>query len=100
MIMISNFLFNSTNFYVIDSFLTKLPTLGTLFSTAVRAAVVVAKLVMLGILPLTSFILVLRLALIAKLVMSSIFSSIFFYLSITHLFLNNIIFTTSLSLLK
>ena len=49
MIMISsNFIFSLTNFCVIVSFLTKLPTLGILFSTAVRA-VVVAKLVILGI---------------------------------------------------
>ena len=47
--------------------LTKLLTLGILFSTAVRA-VVVAKLVILGILPLTSFILALRGVFVAKLV--------------------------------
>ena len=52
--MISNsFIFNFTTFYVIVSFLTKLLTLGILFSTAVRAVVVVAKLVILGILFLT-----------------------------------------------
>ena len=57
MIMISsNSNFNFTNSYVIVSFLTKLLTLGVLFSTAVRA-VVVAKLVILRILFLTSFIL-------------------------------------------
>ena len=39
----------------------KLLTLGILFSIAVRAVVVVAKLVMLGILALTSFILALTL---------------------------------------
>ena len=50
--MISNFIFNFTNFCVIVIFLTKLPTLGILFSTSVRA-VVVAKLVKLGISPLT-----------------------------------------------
>ena len=44
----SNFVFNFTNFFVIVSvFLTKLLTLGILFSTAVRA--VVATLVILGI---------------------------------------------------
>ena len=42
------FIFSFTNFCVID-ILTKLLALGILFSTAVRA-VVVAKLVMLGIL--------------------------------------------------
>ena len=52
MIMISNFLSNFTNFCVIISFLTKLLTLGILFSTVVKA-VVVAKLVMLGISLLT-----------------------------------------------
>ena len=48
-------------------FLTKLLTLGILFSTAVRA-VVVAKLLILDISPLTSFVLALRVALVAKLV--------------------------------
>ena len=53
MIMInSNFIFNFTNFLVRVSFLTKLLILGILFSTAVRA-VVVAKLVLLGIFLLT-----------------------------------------------
>ena len=51
--------------------MTKLVTLGILFSTAVRA-VVVAKLVLLGILPLTSFILELRKALAVKLVILGI----------------------------
>ena len=46
-------------------FLTKLLTLGILFSTAVRA-VSLAKLVILGILPLSSFILALRVVLVAK----------------------------------
>ena len=50
----------------------KLLTLGILFSTAVRAVVVVAKLVILGISPLTSFILALREALVAKLVILGI----------------------------
>ena len=50
MIMISgNFIFSFATFSVIVSFLTKLLTLGILFSTTVRA-VVVAKLVILGIL--------------------------------------------------
>ena len=57
--IISNFIFNFTNFCFIVSFLTKLLTLGILFSTAVRA-VVVATLVILDILFLTSFILALR----------------------------------------
>ena len=67
MIMISNFLFDFINFCVIFSFFTKLLTLGFSFSTAVRT-VVEAKLVILGILPLTSFILALRAAVVAKLV--------------------------------
>ena len=50
--MISNFLFNFINFCVIVSFLSKLLSLGILFSTVARA-VVVAKLVILGILLLT-----------------------------------------------
>ena len=82
MIMISsNFIFNFTNFCVIVSFLTKLSTLGVLFSTAVRT-VVVAKLVILGILFLTSFILALRVVLVAKLVISGILSSIFLILAL------------------
>ena len=47
--------------------MTKLETLDILFSTAVRV-VVVAKLVLIGISPLTSFILALIEALVAKLV--------------------------------
>ena len=74
MTMISKFLSNSINFCVIVSFLTKLLTLGILFSTALR--VVLARLVILGISPLTSFILALRVVLIAKLVMSGLLSSI------------------------
>ena len=49
MIMISKFLFKLTNFCVIVCFLTKLLTLGILFSTAVNA-VFVAKLLAFGIL--------------------------------------------------
>ena len=52
-------------------FLTKLLTLGILFSTAVRA-VVVANLAMLGIFFLTSFDLALRAKVVAKLVILSI----------------------------
>ena len=63
MIMICNFLFDVINFCVKVSFLTKLLTLGILFSTAVRE-LVVAKLVILGISPLTSFILALRVVLV------------------------------------
>ena len=67
MIMISSFfVFNFINFCVMLSFLTKLLTLGILFSSAVRAAVI-DKLLMLDILFLTSFILALRAAVVAKL---------------------------------
>ena len=65
MIMISNFLCNFMNIGVY--FLTKLLTLGILFSTAV-GGVAVAKSVVLSILFLTSFILVLRASVVAKLV--------------------------------
>ena len=50
MIMISNFLFNVINSYVIVSFFKKLLILGMLFSTVFNA-VVVAKPLTLGILP-------------------------------------------------
>ena len=51
MIMISsNFIFSFSSCCVIVSFLTDLLTLGILFSTAVKAVVVVVKLVMLGVL--------------------------------------------------
>ena len=125
MIMISiNFIFNFTNFCVIVSFfLTKLITLGILFSTEVRAVIlVVAKLVILGILFLTSFILALRAVVVAKLVIlgisfltpfilasrvvlvanlviSGILSSIFLILALYTPFLKTSFFTTSLSLL-
>ena len=60
----------------------KLVILGILFLIsfilALRAVVVVAKLVRLGISFLTSFILALRVVLVAKLVISGILSSIFF----------------------
>ena len=62
-------------------FLTKLLTLGILFSTSARVAVV-AKLVMLGILPLFSFVLALRAEVVAKLVISGILSSIFLILAL------------------
>ena len=73
---------------------------GILFSTTVRAVVLVAKLVMLGILFLTLFILALRVVLIAKLVISSILSSIFWILTSYTYLLTTLFFTTSLSLLK
>ena len=51
--------------------MTKLLRLGILFATAVKA-VIVAHLVILGILPLISFILTLREVVVAKLVIRSI----------------------------
>ena len=54
MTMISNFLFSSIDFCAAVSFLTKLLTLGILFSTALRV-VLVTKLVILGISPLTIY---------------------------------------------
>ena len=102
--------------------MTKLLTIGILFSTAVRAVVVaklvildispltsfilalrealLAKLVILGVLPLTSFILALRVVLVAKFVISCILSSIFFILALYKSFLMTPFFATSLSLLK
>ena len=74
MFMISNFLFSFIILCVIVSVLTKLLTLGILFPAVVRA-LVVARLVMLDIWPLTSFILAVRVVLVAKLVISSIFLS-------------------------
>ena len=74
-------------------FFTKLLTLGILFSTVLRAAVV-AKLVILDISPLTSFVLALRLVLVAKLVISGTF-----ILALYTSFLTKF-FTTSLSLFK
>ena len=70
-----------------------------LFSTAVRAVVVVAKFLILGISPSISVILALRVVLVAKLVISSILSSIFFILDLYTSFLTTF-FTTWLSLLK
>ena len=95
-------------------FLTKLLTLGILFSIAAMAAVVamlvilgisllnsfilasreasVAKLVTLGISSLTSFTLALREGLVATLVMSGILCSIFLILALYTYYFNNIIF--------
>ena len=55
---------------------------------------------MLGISPLTSFILALRVVLVAKLVMSGILSSKFFILALYTSFLTKSFFTTALTLLK
>ena len=108
--------------YYSHFFLTKLLNLGILFSTAVRAvvvaklvilsilvltsfilaliAVIVVKLVILGISFLTSFILLLRVVLVAKLVISGIFSSIFLILALYKSFLKTSFFTAVLSLPK
>ena len=61
--------------------MTRLLTLGTIFSTVVRAAVA-ANLVILGLSPLTSFILALRVVLVDRLVISGILSTIFFTLGL------------------
>ena len=74
--MISNFLLNFISFCVIVRFLTKVLTLGILLSTAVRA-LVVARLEILGISPLTSFILAVRVVLVPKVIMSGILSLMF-----------------------
>ena len=111
----SNFIFNFTNICFKVSFFSELLTLGILFLTAVRAAIV-AKLVILGILFLTSFILPLgavvvaklaivrissltsflasRVVLAATLVLSGILSSIFFILELYTSFLATSCFTT------
>ena len=91
---------------------------GILFSTAVRAklvilgililtsfilalrAALVAKLVILSISFLTSFILALRVVLVANLVISGILSSLSLILALYTSFLTRSFFTTSLSLLK
>ena len=67
---------NFISFCVIVRFLTKLLTLGVLLSTAVRA-LVVARLEILGISPLTSFILAVRVVLVPKVIMSGILSLMF-----------------------
>ena len=100
--------------------MTKLLRLGIFFSTAVRAVVVAklvilgilfltlfiltvsaaveAKLVILGISYLTSFVLSLKVVLVAKLVISAILSSIFLILALYTSLLRISFFTTSLYL--
>ena len=75
--------------------MTRLLTFGISFSTAVNAEVV-AKPLILGISVLTSFIFVLKIVLVVKLVISGISSSIFFISILYSVFLT----TTLLSLLK
>ena len=69
----SNFTFNFIKFCVV--FVTKLLTLGISFSAAVRG-IVMAQVVTLGALSLTSFSLAFRAGVVAKLVISCILSSI------------------------
>ena len=71
---------------------------GVLFS--IVSAVVIAKLVILGISFLTSFISALIVVLVAKLVLSGISSSIFLILALYTSFLITLLFTTSLNLLE
>ena len=78
----SNFVFSFGKLCVIISFFFDWTTkLGVLFSTAVKA-VVVAKLVIIGISPLTWFFLGLRAAGVAKLVILGIFPLISFILAL------------------
>ena len=74
--MINNFFLNFINFRIIVSFLNRLLTSDILFSRAVRS-VVVAKLVVPGISPSTTFTLALSVVLVTKLVISGILSSVF-----------------------
>ena len=96
MILISNFLFSISLTFVLQLVsLNNFLTLGILFLAAVRV-LVVTKLVILGISPLISFILVSRVVLIDKLVITRILSSIFFILELYTSFLTTSFFTTSL----
>ena len=79
--------------------MTRLLTFGITFSTAVNVEVV-AILLILDISALTSFIFVLRIVLVPKLVILAISSSIFLILALYSVFLTNSFFTTLLSLLK
>ena len=69
-----------------------------LFSAAVKA-LVVAKLVILSVSPLTSFILALRVVSVARFEISDILSSIFFTLALYTSFLTTSLFTKSINLL-
>ena len=79
--------------------MTRLLILGILFSTAVNGEVV-TKSVILGISFLASFIFVLRIVLLARLLISGILSSIFFILALYSVFLTTSFLTTLLNLLK
>ena len=97
--MIINFFLNFINFCIIPVFLTKLLTLRILFSTAINAEVV-TKPIILGTSFLTSFIFVIRIILVAKLVISGILSSIFFFFGLYSVFLTTSFSTTLINLLK
>ena len=97
MIISSSFIFNFTNFCVIGSFLTKLLTLGISYSTAVRV-VVVAKLLILSILFLSSFILTLRAVVaVAKLVTLGTSHLTSFILALTEVLVTNLVTSGVLS---
>ena len=120
--MISNFIFNFTNFCVIVSFFDKITNIRCfLFNSSISTdncqvsniryfafnliilalrIVAIAKLVILSISFLTSFILALRIVSGAKLVISSILSSISLILALYASFLTTPFFTISLSLLN
>ena len=92
----SSFIFNFTNFCVIVSL--KLLTLGISFSTAVRVVVVVAKLLILSILFLTSFILTLRAVVaVAKLVTLGISPLTSFILALTEVLVTKLVTSGVLS---
>ena len=78
-------------------FLTKLLRLLILFSTAVRAVVVVAKLVILVILFLTSFILALRAVLVATLLILCISFLISFILALKVVLVTTLVISFYLS---
>ena len=120
MTMVSKFIFNFCNFSVVVCFLTKLLTSGILFSRVINS-VFIAKLLILGILPSISVILVLQSVFLTKPLVSGIFFSnsvlsklylVFhtkslvsiLFTSATNLshtvFFETSFFTTSLSLLK
>ena len=95
MIMISKFIFNISNFNIIDYFLTKLLTLGILFSTVVNA-VFVAKLLISGILFCNSVILVLLLVFLTRPLVSEILFSNY-VLSVLYLVFNTKSLVSTLS---
>ena len=105
----SNFIFSLTNFCVIGSIfsfllflfsfpfcVTKLLILRFLHLTAVRA-VVVAKLIILGISPLTSFVLALKEALVPKLIILGISPVTSFILALTEALVTTLVLSGILS---